>query len=268
MSSCAPSQLSVFQCIETMPYRFIKTHFPHFDRKKLMTPTRFFLLIPVLACQVFAAITAHANDKLDNLDKLDRIKQFAADKFMPHGLTQSGLRGETLGHSALQSTQSRSLSQKNPSSEAAAASDQRVSGLIIRFASAEIKALSRDNRPPPPAIVNEVIRSAGVPLQYGRPMSMGAYVFNFPATLSQTETQTVIDRLLRVQSIEKIFPDAEQTQQLTPNDPYANTQYNLMNPTISGYGGGINAGSAWDITQGSSRVVVAVVDSGVQPHPE
>jgi serine protease len=227
-----------------------------------MSSIRFCLLIPFLTWQVFTANTAHANDKLD------KIKQFAADKLTAHGLMHSGLRGETLGHSGLQSTQSLPLSQNPPSPEAVAASDQRVSGLIIRFASAQIKALSRDNRPPPQTILDEVIRSAGVPLQYGRPMSMDAYVFNFPGSLSQAETKAVIDRLLSVRSIEKIFPDAEQTQQLTPNDPYANTQYNLMNPIKSGYGGGINAGSAWDITQGSSRVVVAVVDSGVRPHPE
>ena len=227
-----------------------------------MSPTRFCLLIPVFAWLVLTAKTANASDKLE------KIGQFASEKLTVHGLTQSGQRSKTLRHNELQSPQSQPLTQKTPTPEGAGANNQRVSGLIIRFASAEVKTLSRDNLPPPQTMINEVIGSAGVPLQYSRPMSMGAYVFNFPASISQADSQAVVDRLLGVQSIEKIFLDAEQMEHLTPNDPYAGYQYNLMSPTRSGYFGAINAGGAWEITQGSSRVVVAVVDSGVRPHPE
>ncbi len=52
----------------------------------------------------------------------------------------------------------------------------------------------------------------------------------------------------------------------TPNDPLFLTQNNLQSPTV--VAGGINVASAWDITQGSSSLVVAVVDTGYTDHPD
>ncbi len=57
-----------------------------------------------------------------------------------------------------------------------------------------------------------------------------------------------------------------------PNDPrYAAEQWNLHTPVPFGGlpGGGIDAARAWDITNGSSQVVVAVIDSGIDyRHPD
>jgi serine protease len=44
-----------------------------------------------------------------------------------------------------------------------------------------------------------------------------------------------------------------------PNDPYYRYQWNFDNPST----GGINMESAWDVQQGSSGVIVAVIDTGV-----
>lgn len=52
----------------------------------------------------------------------------------------------------------------------------------------------------------------------------------------------------------------------TPNDPLFLTQNNLQSPTV--VAGGINVASAWDITLGSSSLVVAVVDTGYTDHPD
>ncbi|WP_197328383.1 MprA protease, GlyGly-CTERM protein-sorting domain-containing form [Ralstonia syzygii] len=52
----------------------------------------------------------------------------------------------------------------------------------------------------------------------------------------------------------------------TPNDPLFNSQNNLQSPTV--VAGGINVASAWDITLGSSTLVVAVVDTGYTDHPD
>ncbi|MHA6888175.1 MprA protease, GlyGly-CTERM protein-sorting domain-containing form [Ralstonia pseudosolanacearum] len=52
----------------------------------------------------------------------------------------------------------------------------------------------------------------------------------------------------------------------TPNDPLFSTQNNLQGPTV--VAGGINVASAWDITLGSSSLVVAVVDTGYTDHPD
>jgi hypothetical protein len=55
-----------------------------------------------------------------------------------------------------------------------------------------------------------------------------------------------------------------------PNDPYFNKQYYFHN---TGQTGGINdadidAPEAWNISTGSSNIIVAVVDEGIMSHPD
>jgi subtilisin family serine protease len=62
-----------------------------------------------------------------------------------------------------------------------------------------------------------------------------------------------------------------QASQLTPNDPQFPLQWNLRNTGQSGglAGADIHAAQAWSLTTGSSNVVVAVIDSGIDyTHPE
>ncbi len=53
------------------------------------------------------------------------------------------------------------------------------------------------------------------------------------------------------------------TQAAVPNDPLFSQQWGLYDPVS-----GINAPAAWDLTTGLAGMVVAVVDTGVQPHPD
>jgi hypothetical protein len=58
---------------------------------------------------------------------------------------------------------------------------------------------------------------------------------------------------------------------IVPNDPYFNQQWSLRNTGQTGgtSGADIQAPQAWSITKGSSNVVVAVIDSGVDyTHPD
>lgn len=56
---------------------------------------------------------------------------------------------------------------------------------------------------------------------------------------------------------------SDATPSLVPNDPYyANYNWNLFNTV-----GGVNAPAAWDISKGAG-VVVAVLDTGIVPHPD
>ena len=50
---------------------------------------------------------------------------------------------------------------------------------------------------------------------------------------------------------------------LIPNDTYFGQQWSLTNPVA-----GINAPAAWDLGTGSSMTTVAVVDTGIQAHPD
>lgn len=76
-----------------------------------------------------------------------------------------------------------------------------------------------------------------------------------------TERYPLIESALKESSlIDFVEVDHQVTISQVPNDPYYPMQWHL---------GKINCPSAWDITVGSREVVVAVIDSGVDPmHPD
>lgn len=198
----------------------------------------------------------------------ERMHQLVLDVLTADGVVESKKRSEMLSPKRLKQASAAIATQLRDSPKATAVEKQSIAGLIIRFSGEEVKALSRANLPPPSVFVEEIIRTAGVPIEYGRPMSMDSYVFQFTSNISNSDSESAINRIRTLSFVEKAFLDVIQTQKFTPNDTYAGFQYNLMSPSRTGFTGAINAGSAWDITQGSSNVVVAVVDSGVGPHPE
>ncbi|MFQ6043748.1 MAG: S8 family serine peptidase, partial [Candidatus Poribacteria bacterium] len=59
--------------------------------------------------------------------------------------------------------------------------------------------------------------------------------------------------------VEYAEPNFIVTADMVPNDPYYPLQWHLDNPDY----GGINMEEAWDISTGSSSVIVAVLDTGV-----
>lgn len=141
-----------------------------------------------------------------------------------------------------------------------------VNGLIVGFRSPEAKLRSRDNLPPSQELIDEINRLSETRLTFLRAMSLGRFVFRFPKPLSWQEAEIIVNRLKQSAGVESVEPDAQANHSLTPNDLYAPYQWNLQN--IAAYPGSANLGPAWDITLGSSGTVVAVVDSGVRPHPE
>ena len=78
--------------------------------------------------------------------------------------------------------------------------------------------------------------------------------------------QDVIERLAEVEEIELVEPDAIMQTLLTPNDPRYPEQWHYAAPTAGNYGA--NLPLAWDITTGSSSVVVAVIDTGIINHSD
>jgi hypothetical protein len=55
----------------------------------------------------------------------------------------------------------------------------QVVGLVVRFRSPDVQALSARNAPPPDALVAQLNSVAGGELSYQRAMSMGFHVFRF-----------------------------------------------------------------------------------------
>ena len=149
-----------------------------------------------------------------------------------------------------------------------------VPGLVLIFADAEAKALSGQNLPPPAALIDALEQATEVPLAFKRAMAMGAFVFEFEQPLTMQAFNTLQRQLEALDVVEALYADLHQQPQRMPVDArYYWGQWGLQ-PADS-YSGtlektvtGIDAQSAWDITTGSSDMVIAVIDSGLtDPHP-
>lgn len=152
------------------------------------------------------------------------------------------------------------------------AQEQReVEGLVVVFASAEARELSRQNLAPPAALQDELELAAGVPLSFKRAMALGGFVFSFTdGAMNGTRVEPVLQRLRQLDSIESVYPDTREQPRFTPNDAYINYQWSLFPDQwyaaeLDARTVGIGAVDAWDISTGSSDIVVAVVDSGLAP---
>jgi subtilisin family serine protease len=88
-------------------------------------------------------------------------------------------------------------------------------------------------------------------------------VAEFPALKANKNTraaEVIVNALKRNPNVEYIEPNYIYTVNFTPNDPGRTSQYAWNN---------IQAYNAWDVTQGSSSTVIAVVDTGIQrTHPD
>lgn len=96
--------------------------------------------------------------------------------------------------------------------------------------------------------------------------------------------QEVIGELIEMDIVEHAEPnhllkhDDDLTQEYEPSDPLFQFQWGLKNTgnavavggsLVGSPGSDINAINAWDITAGSSSIIVAVIDDGIDPlHPE
>ena len=89
------------------------------------------------------------------------------------------------------------------------------------------------------------------------------------------KTQEIIDRLKNDPNVEFVEPNYIKKFFLIPNDPFFSQQWGLNNTgqSVRGVMGtpdaDIDAIEGWDITTGSSEIIVAVIDTGVDyNHPD
>ena len=102
--------------------------------------------------------------------------------------------------------------------------------------------------------------TGGVHFQYFRAMSSGAQVIKLPERLPIAQVYAITEKLKNLPEVEYAEPDQILQHTLTPNDPQYSNQWDLWDTQ------GINAPAAWDITTGSSSIVVADVDTGITNH--
>jgi serine protease len=115
--------------------------------------------------------------------------------------------------------------------------------------------------------VSRLSQAAGAQMSYLRGMSGGAHVMRLPGKLPRARVQAMADRLMALPEVAFAGPDVMRTTTLVPNDAlYAGSQWDFLAPAAGHYG--INMPAAWDISTGSTSVVVAVIDTGILNHAD
>jgi subtilisin family serine protease len=126
-------------------------------------------------------------------------------------------------------------------------------------------------------VASEVQKQVGATLVQISTVVPGLALVKLPAGASVDEA---IAQYKKNPAVEGAWPNYEYTLSATPNDPFYSVQWGLNNTgqTIDGpargavagtAGDDINVSAAWNATTGSSSVVVAVIDGGVQTdHPD
>lgn len=139
-----------------------------------------------------------------------------------------------------------------------------VIGLIVRYRDADRRKRARDPVPLEAGELARFERITGKAFSGSRSMHGGHFVARLARPVDLIEGEALASRLAMSPDVEHVMLDTVERAQLVPNDEFFSTQWNLGTGA-----GGIRATSAWDVTQGSSSVVVAVVDSGILPqHPD
>ena len=149
-------------------------------------------------------------------------------------------------------------------------SDLPIDQIIVKYRATSSARL----HPASLAQMQRISQAAGVSLRYRRAMSGGAHVLRLPAGLPLARVQAIVARLMASPDVQYAVPDRHvslagfpavlpaRPAMLSPNDTDYASQWNLSGSW------GINAPAAWDVTTGSSSVVVAVLDTGFTSHAE
>lgn len=108
-------------------------------------------------------------------------------------------------------------------------------------------------------------QAAGSTLQVKRTLATNAQLMRTGLT-DTTSIEAAAAKIAQDARVAYVVPDRILQPSVVPNDTRFAVQTNLAAPAA--VPGGINAASAWDITEGSASIVVAVVDTGYTDHPD
>ena len=130
--------------------------------------------------------------------------------------------------------------------------------IIIQYKTAALGGLA----PEQDSQMERLSAAAGVHLGYFRAMADDTHVLKLDGRMSVEQVQAVADQLMALPEVAYASPDRIFQHTLSPNDPQYPSQWHYYGTY------GINAPAAWDLTTGSSNIVVAVVDTGITNHAD
>lgn len=160
-----------------------------------------------------------------------------------------------------------------PLAQAALRADDATDRIIVKFRdsgpriqSAQSIAAARDR-------ASGLALRTGVALQLARSISPQMDALRLTRALRGRELQDVLAHIAGDAAVEYAVPDRRKYRAAVPNDPLYGpgqiTQQWWLTPPSATLVSAIDAEHAWDVTTGSTRIVVAVVDNGVLfDHPD
>ena len=117
------------------------------------------------------------------------------------------------------------------------------------------------------ASVQSLSASAGMTMSYARATALSSHVLQLPAGATRADVQKAIQSLKQRTDIEYVEEDVILKPLAVPNDTLYNTLWGMQPVNVTGNKYGADFQTAWDSVTGSG-VVVAVVDTGILPHPD
>jgi len=130
-----------------------------------------------------------------------------------------------------------------------------------------IKLRDPGSRPPSKEVMAMLAQAAGVPLQLEWRTAGGGWLFLLPDPVTVNRAATVEMALESLPFVMYADPVRKRNAQalVRPNDPDFQQQWYLH--SVSEYPGSANVQAAWELTQGSPKVTVAVLDTGILFRP-
>lgn len=120
-----------------------------------------------------------------------------------------------------------------------------------------------------PLQMRSLSAKAGLPLAHLRAMSGDAQVLKLPYRMTVAEAQAIANELSADPTVEYAEPDIVLRALRVPNDPGYSNQWHFQSARApDNVVGSANLPEAWDITTGSTSIVVAVLDTGLVPHAD
>lgn len=111
--------------------------------------------------------------------------------------------------------------------------------------------------------VQSMRAASGAALLPVRELANGAQLYRLPSAVDMATAQALARQIAGDAEVVYAEPDRIRRRALTPNDPYFGSQWQLHDTPY-----GARLTSAWDVTTGSSSIVIAIVDTGYLPHTD